>query len=139
EPHAELIARVPLPVIIDHFAYVRSQTGEDKKVFTILFDLLGEKHVWLKISGADRLLSRGARYEEVVALARTLIGRAPDRIIWGTDWPHSNVFEHGRVPNDGDLLNMLLDFAPDETVRRKILADNPARLFEFNRSPDWSV
>ena len=63
---------------------------------------------------------------------RPLIARAPDRIIWGTDWPHSNVFEHGKIPNDGDLINMLLDFAPDETVRRRILVDNPARLFGFH-------
>ena len=129
--HAELIRRMPLPVIVDHYANIRSQAGEDEPRFKTLLDLLGEKHVWLKISGADRLLARGARYEDIVALARAAIARAPDRIIWGTDWPHSKIFEHGQIPNDGDLLNMLLDFAPDEDARRKILVDNPARLFGF--------
>jgi predicted TIM-barrel fold metal-dependent hydrolase len=131
EPHAELIRRLPLPVVIDHFANVRSRAGEDGAAFKVLMDLIGEPHVWLKVSGADRLMSRGARYEEVVALAQAVIARAPDRMVWGTDWPHSNLYEPGGVPNDGDLLSMVADFAPDETVRRKILADNPARLFGF--------
>jgi 2-pyrone-4,6-dicarboxylate lactonase len=131
ERHAELIRRIPLPVVIDHFANVHSRTGRDEARFNILHDLLGERHIWLKISGTDRLLSRGARYEEVVALAHAVIARAPDRIIWGTDWPHSNIYRHGQMPNDGDLLNMLVDFAPEEDVRRKILVDNPARLFGF--------
>jgi predicted TIM-barrel fold metal-dependent hydrolase len=131
EPHAELMRRLQLPLVIDHFANVHSQHGKDEKEYKLLFDLLGEKHIWLKISGTDRLLSRGARYEDVVPMAQALIARAPDRIIWGTDWPHSNVFEHGKIPNDGDLINMLLDFAPDEAVRRRILVDNPARLFGF--------
>jgi predicted TIM-barrel fold metal-dependent hydrolase len=128
EPHAEMIRRIPLPVVMDHFANVHS---EDSKEYKVLYDLLGEKHVWLKISGADRLLSRGADYDKVVSMARALIARAPDRMIWGTDWPHSNVFQHGQMPNDGDLMNIVLDFAPDEAIRKKVLSDNPARLFGF--------
>jgi predicted TIM-barrel fold metal-dependent hydrolase len=131
ETHAELIRSIALPVLIDHFANVHSMMGRDEKHFRILYDLLGEPHVWLKISGTDRLLSRGARYKNVVPMAQALIERAPNRIVWGTDWPHSNLFEPGSVPNDGDLMSMMLDFAPDETVRRKILVDNPARLFGF--------
>jgi len=128
DKHAAVVRRVPLPVVIDHFANIHSQQQPE---FRILMDLLGEKHVWLKISGADRVLSRGAKYEDVVPMARAVIARAPDRIIWGTDWPHSNIFKHGQMPNDGDLMNMMLDFAPDEAVRRKVLVDNPARLFGF--------
>jgi Amidohydrolase len=77
-------------------------------------------------------MSRSGRYEEIVRLAQDLSARAPERIIWGTDWPHSSIFKHGQVPNDGDLMSMMLDFAPDETVRRNILVD-PARLFGFAR------
>jgi 2-pyrone-4,6-dicarboxylate lactonase len=129
--HADVVRRIPLPVIIDHFGNVRSREGMDEPAFKVLHDLLGEPHVWLKISGADRLMSRGGRYEEIVPLAQALIARAPERIIWGTDWPHSNIFKHGAMPNDGDLMSMVLDYAPEETVRRKILVDNPARLFGF--------
>ena len=130
-PHADLVRRVPLPVVIDHFANVHSMSGKDEAAYRILYDLLGENHVWLKISGADRLMSRGARYQDIVELARALIAHAPDRIIWGTDWPHSNIFKPGQIPNDGDLMDMMLDFAPNEITRRKILVDNPARLFGF--------
>ena len=113
-------------------ANIHGQAGKHAAAYKILLDLLGEPHVWLKVSGADRVLSRGARYEDVVPMARALIARAPDRIIWGTDWPHSNIFKHGEMPNDGDLMSMMLDFAPDETVRRKVLVDNPAKLFDFH-------
>ena len=130
-PHADMIRRIPLPVVIDHFANVHSMSGKDEADFKILLDLLGEKHVWIKISGADRVLSRGARYEDVVKLAQALLARAPDRVIWGTDWPHSNMFKHGQMPNDGDLMNMMLEFAPDEALRKKVLVENPARLFWF--------
>lgn len=131
EERAELIRWVPVPVVIDHFGRVDGRLGVDQPAFRLLLDLAGEGNVYVKISGADRLMARGSPYDNVVALARALIARAPDRIIWGTDWPHSNVFEPNRTPNDGDLMNMMLDFAPDEALRRKILVDTPARLFGF--------
>jgi predicted TIM-barrel fold metal-dependent hydrolase len=96
-----------------------------------LLDLAGEKHVYVKISGANRIMARGATYEQIVPIARALVAKAPDRMIWGTDWPHSDVFKPGEMPNDGDLLDMLLDFAPDEAVRKRILVDNPTGLFGF--------
>ena len=131
EERAELIRWVPVPVVIDHFGRVDGRLGVDQPAFRVLLDLAGEGNVYVKISGADRLMARGSTYDNVVALARALIARAPDRIVWGTDWPHSNVFEPNRTPNDGDLMNMMLDFAPDEAVRHGILVDNPARLFGF--------
>ena len=127
---AVLIASIPLPVIIDHFGGVDARSRMDQPAFRTLLDLAGEDNVWIKISGANRLMARGAQYSDVVLLARALISRAPDRVLWGTDWPHSGVFEIGQMPNDGALMNMMLDFAPDPTARRKVLADNPARLFE---------
>lgn len=128
---AELIRRTEAPVLIDHFGRADGTKGVGQPGFRALLDLLGEKHVWVKISGADRLMARGCRYEDVVPLAHALIARAPDRVVWGTDWPHSNIFEPGRTPNDGDLMNMLPDFAPDEATRTRVLADNPARLFGY--------
>jgi predicted TIM-barrel fold metal-dependent hydrolase len=62
---------------------------------------------------------------------RAAIEVAPDRVIWGTDWPHSNNFALGKTPNDGDLVDLLRGFAPDEDTRRKILVDNPAALYGF--------
>ena len=127
--YAELIRDVPAPVVIDHFGRVDGTAGLDQPAFRALLDLAGEANVWVKISGADRMMQRGARYEDAVPFARALIARAPERIIWGTDWPHSNYCRSGTMPNDGMLMDLMLDYTPDEGTRNRILADNPARLF----------
>src|SRR5262249_39764303 len=130
--HAELLRRLPLPVIIDHFGGVISRAGINQPALRALLDLAAEPHIWVKFAAHDRVLLRGGRYEDIVAVAQQIVARSPDRIIWGTDWLHPYVYQHGRMPNDGDLIDMLLDFAPNETARNKILADNPARLFGFD-------
>jgi 2-pyrone-4,6-dicarboxylate lactonase len=131
------IRSMPLPVVIDHIARVQPTEGLNQPAFELLLDLLKAKHVWVKISGADKISNTpvhsyfGLPFVEVIPFARALIAAAPDRIIWGTDWPHSNNFAPGRTPNDGDLVDLLAAFAPDETVRKKILVDNPAALYDF--------
>jgi len=127
--HAELLRRIDKPVVIDHFGQVSSRNWQNDPAFRVLLDLMGLPNMWVKVSGADRRLYAGERYEDLVAMARALIARAPDRVIWGTDWPHAYVYEAGRQINDGALIDFVADYAPDETARRKILADNPARLF----------
>ncbi|MDX1485362.1 MAG: amidohydrolase family protein [Alphaproteobacteria bacterium] len=130
--HADVLARAPLPVVIDHFARCDGASGTDDPGFRAVLDLCAGGNVWMKIGGADRLMSRGARFEDITAMARALIARAPDRVIWGTDWPHSAVFAPGQMPNDGDLLDMMLDYAPDEATRNRVLVDNPAALYGFD-------
>ena len=131
EANADLLAGIDKPVVIDHFGLVDSRKGVDQPEFRALLDLVALPHVWVKISGGDRRLYAGEKYEDFVALARALIKRAPDRVIWGSDWPHAYVYKAGHQINDGDLISFMVDYAPDETVRRKILVDNPARLFGF--------
>lgn len=130
--HADLFRRVQTPLVIDHFGRIDPAAGLEQPAFKVLLDLLGEGNVWVKISGADRFVERGAQYQDMVPYARALIARAPERIIWGTDWPHSNIFEPGYTPNDGMLMDLMADFAPDEATRDRILSDNPARLFWFD-------
>jgi predicted TIM-barrel fold metal-dependent hydrolase len=67
-------------------------------------------------------------FPDVTPYARALVAAAPDRCVWGTDWPHPNTEV---MPNDGDLADMLLDWIPDEATRRRVLTDNPARLYDF--------
>jgi 2-pyrone-4,6-dicarboxylate lactonase len=104
----------------------------------LLLDLLTEKHVWVKVSGADKICNSrvhdyfGLPFVEVIPYAQAVIAAAPDRVIWGTDWPHSNNFAPGHTPNDGDLVDLLAEFAPDEQTRKKILVANPAKLYGFN-------
>jgi 2-pyrone-4,6-dicarboxylate lactonase len=131
------IRSMPLPVVIDHIARVIPADGLQQPAFALLLDLLKTKRVWVKISGADKICNThvhsyfGLPFVEVIPFARAVIAAAPDRIIWGTDWPHSNNFAPGHTPDDGDLLDLLAAFAPDEQTRTKILVDNPAALYGF--------
>ncbi len=127
--HAAEIAGLGVPVVIDHMARVRVADGLGQAAFQELLRLLAEAEIWVKVSGAERLSAPGRPYEDVVPFARALIDAAPDRVLWGTDWPHPNIV--GTMPNDGDLVDLLGRFAPDPDARRRILVDNPARLYGF--------
>jgi 2-pyrone-4,6-dicarboxylate lactonase len=129
---ADMIRKLPVTVIVENYCQVDARKGLDQPALHAMLDLAGEPHVWLKLASAYRMLRKGATYEQIVPIARAAHARAPDRSIWGTDWPHGSAFAPGLQPNDGDLVDMLLDFAPDETVRRKLLVDNPKRLFDFD-------
>jgi predicted TIM-barrel fold metal-dependent hydrolase len=129
--NADLIRRLDMPTIIDHFGQVDPAKGVDNPEFKVVLDLLGEKHIWVKLAAADRWISEGQDFGNIVKLARALIAKAPDRVIWGTDWPHAYIYEANGMINDGDLMNFMVDFPPDAETRKKILVDNPARLFGF--------
>ena len=132
------IRALPLPVVIDHIARIKPAEGLNQPAFQLLLDLLTEKHIWVKVSGADKICDTrvddyfGLPFVEVIPYAQAVIAAAPDRVIWGTDWPHSNNFVPGHTPNDGDLVDLLAEFAPDEQIRKKILVANPAKLYGFN-------
>ena len=131
------IRALPIPVVIDHIARVKPVEGLNQPAFQLLLDLMKAKNVWVKVSGADKICNTkvhsyfGLPFVEAIPFARAVIAAAPDRVIWGTDWPHSNNFAPGHTPNDGDLVDLLAEFALDETTRRKILVDNPAALYGF--------
>lgn len=127
--YGHLLDRMPTSYVIDHMARVDAAGGIDQPPFQHLLERLGDERCWVKISGAERLTSGGnPPYEDVVPFARALIAAAPERILWGTDWPHPNV---RHMPDDGDLVDLLADFAPEEAARDRILVDNPARLYDF--------
>jgi predicted TIM-barrel fold metal-dependent hydrolase len=130
EPMSKYIRETPVPVIIDTFGHLDLRHGLDQPPFRAMLALLDTGKVWVKATGANRYLAEGIPYETIVQMAKTYVAAAPDRMIWGTDWPHSGVYEPCAMPNDGDLLDMLLDFAPDEKQRKKILIDNPSALFD---------
>ena len=129
---AERLARADIPIVIDHMGRVDVSLGIDQEPFRVLLDLVGEDHIWVKLTGADRVTKAGPPYGDVVPFARALIDAAPDRMVWGSDWPHSAYFDSTKMPNDGVLANLLLDFAPDAAVRDRILVGNAARLFGFS-------
>ena len=107
----------------------RRRRALGQEPFQALLELMADERAWVKISGAERLTADGAPpYDDVVPFARALIAAAPDRVLWGTDWPHPNV---RHMPDDGDLLDLLAAFAPDEATRHRILVTNPERLYDF--------
>ena len=127
--YADLLDRMPCPYVIDHMARVPTGAGVEQGPFQALLDLMADERAWVKISGAERLTADGPpSYDDVVPFAHALIATAPDRVMWGTDWPHPNV---GHMPDDGDLVDLVAAFAPDEATRTKILVSNPARLYDF--------
>ena len=135
------VAASPVPVVFDHFGGAKASLGPDQPGFADLLGLVRAGKVYVKISGAYRASDKGPDYADAAPLARALIAANPERIVWGTDWPHPNSAAHPSrtrfdiAPfydiDDGLLLNQLAAWAPDAALRQKILVDNPARLYKF--------
>ena len=125
----EFIRSIRAPVVIDHMARVNVDEGPDGPAMRTLRGLLDTGRIWVKVSGADRLSKLGAPFSDVVPLARSLVEHAPERILWGSDWPHVNL--HGPMPDDGDLVDFIGEIAPDDNTRRLILVENPTKFFGF--------
>jgi predicted TIM-barrel fold metal-dependent hydrolase len=124
------LSKLTVPVVIDHFARIDPAHGLDQRPFRVLLDLVGHDHVWVKLSGAERISRSGPPYTDVVPFARALIAAAPTRVLWGTDWPHSGYFDSNRMPHDVALADLVFDVAPREADRMRLLVDNPRALFE---------
>ncbi len=137
----DLVAASPVPVVFDHFGGAQADLGLDQPGFTDMLELVKSGKAYVKISGAYRASKLAPDYPDAAPLARALIAANSDRIVWGTDWPHpDSVTPPGHkitdvTPlfqiDDGRLLNQLPAWAPEEAVRKKILVDNPARLYGF--------
>jgi predicted TIM-barrel fold metal-dependent hydrolase len=124
----DFIASIPAPVVIDHMARPDIGEGVAGPVVGGLLRLLEGGRVWVKLSGAERLSKTHTPYEDVAPMVRRLIANAPERLLWGSDWPHVNL--HGPMPDDGDLVDFLARLTTPE-LRQRILVDNPAALFGF--------
>ena len=137
----DLVAASPVPVVFDHFGGAKAELGIQQPGFPELVELVRSGKAYVKISGAYRASKLAPDYADVVPLAKALIGANPDRVVWGTDWPHpSGLTPPGRKPtdvtpmfqiDDGRMLNQLAVWAPDPVIRKKILVNNPVRLYGF--------
>jgi predicted TIM-barrel fold metal-dependent hydrolase len=126
----ELLNGLPIPFIIDHMGRVPTKNGLEQPPFQALLELAKRNDkCWVKISGAERISSAGPPFTDAVPFVRALIEAAPDRLLWGTDWPHPNIARH--MPNDGDLVDLVPLFTDDPAMQKRILVDNPHRLYEF--------
>ena len=117
-----------VPVVVDHMGHMPVALGKTHPGFEALQHLLRDHGWWTKLSGAYRISERPAPYDDVTPWAQALVEAAPDRVVWGSDWPHVAVKP---MPDAGLLRNVLADWVPDAAQRHRILVDNPARLYAF--------
>ncbi len=129
--HANAIRALPCPAVIDHNGKFLEPVAPDHQAVQTLLQLLETGRVWVKASAPYETSRSGPPfYDDVGKIARTLIAAAPDRIVWATNWPHG---AQSVKPDDAALLDVLLDWAPDQSVRHRILVDNPEKLYGFER------
>jgi predicted TIM-barrel fold metal-dependent hydrolase len=126
------LRRLACPWAIDHMGRTPVAGGLRQEACQLLLELLADPRAWIKLSGPERISATLARqgafpYDDVVPFARQLLAAAPDRTVWGTDWPHPNVRE---MPDDGDLVDLLAHYG-DAAQLQRLLVDNPARLYGF--------
>lgn len=127
---ARTMRALPVDIVVGHLGYMPTACGLDHPGFRHFLGLVGEGRCWVKLTAPYRITGeRAVPFADVAPFARRLIETRPDRMLWGSDWPH--VACKLPMPNDGDMLSLLMDWAPDATVRQRILVDNPARLYGF--------
>jgi predicted TIM-barrel fold metal-dependent hydrolase len=135
----DLIASAPMPIVFDHFGGAVADLGLEQPGFPDLLALVKAGKAYVKISGAYRLSKNGPDYPDAAPFAKALIAANSDRIIWGSDWPHPNSSSGKPATeltplyqiDDGRLFNQLPVWAPDAAIRKKILVDNPVKLYGF--------
>jgi predicted TIM-barrel fold metal-dependent hydrolase len=137
----EAIRGCVAPVVVDHMGLPDAAQGRSQPGFQALLQLLQEKHIWAKLAGADRVTRASGRLRDAVPFMRALVDAAPQRLVWGSDWPnlgfHSGTQVHGeallphRELDAGELLDVLAEAVPDAATRAKVLAENPAKLYDF--------
>jgi len=124
-----LLKTLGLPVVIDHMGRTDARAGTSSAGFQSLLRLVGDGDCWVKLSGAHRLSMQAPDYPDVRPFHEALLRANPDRLMWGTDWPHPRI--EGDMPDAGRLLDLFHHWTPDQETRRRILAANPARLYGF--------
>jgi predicted TIM-barrel fold metal-dependent hydrolase len=130
--HAALLARLPCTVVFDHLARIPAPDAHAHPAFAIVSRLLENGRTWIKLSGAylNSMVGAAGGYADTEAIARRWVCQAPDRMVWGSDWPHPT--EPVDKPDDAALFDLLSRWVPDEHTRHRVLVDNPAQLYQFS-------
>ena len=124
-----LIADFPVDIVLGHLGYMRTDKGLAAPGFQALLRVVEQGRCWVKLTGPMRISTTPLPYADVTPFAHALTQANPDRIVWGTDWPH--VIIKGTMPNDGDLADLIPDWVPDPALQERVLVKNPARLYGF--------
>jgi 2-pyrone-4,6-dicarboxylate lactonase len=118
-----------LPIVLDHMGNVDGTKGANQPGVQQMCRLLAEGRIWVKVSGSYRVSTQYPDYPDAQAIHEALVKANPEQVIWGTDWPHPRLEKD--MPEDGHLLDLFNAWTPDAELRKKILVDNPARLYGF--------
>ena len=127
-PLATRLSRLPVPFVVDHMGHFPTSAGLDCEGFRTLVSLVRDGG-WVKLQGAFRCSVEGPPYHDTIPFARALSDAAPERCVWGSDWPH--VSNWGPTPKIGELLDLVADWVPDEERRQLLFVDNPHKLYGF--------
>jgi predicted TIM-barrel fold metal-dependent hydrolase len=128
--HVPYLRRLEMPIVIDHLGRIDVAKGADQPGFKLALELLREPNWWMLLCNNDRFSQQPYPWQDTIVYARAFVEAAPDRVIWATDWPHVRYVK--KMPNDADLFDLLFSYVPDAVTRKKILVDNPARLYGFD-------
>lgn len=120
-----------IPVMLDHMGRPDPRSGNADPSLNAVLELLNKGNFWVMLSLTEKVSRAGAPWNDVVPIAQAYIEAAPDRIVWGSDWPHPVSVK--QPPNEGDLVEQLYRYAPSEALLKKILVDNPAAFFGFDK------
>ena len=128
-----ILQRVPSPIVFDHLAHIPEPDGINHPLFGQIRALIDKGRTWVKLSGAYQDTKIGPpTYADSTAVAQAYVKAAPERLVWGSDWPHPS--ERENKPDDAVLFDLLLVWAPEEAVRHRILVENPAILYDYPKS-----
>ncbi|MDD1780770.1 amidohydrolase family protein [Enterovibrio sp. ZSDZ35] len=127
--YEDFFNRIDMTIVVDHMGRVPTSEGVGQQAYQILLEFMRRESWWVKVCGSERIALAPPFYD-AVPYAQGLVEVAPERVLWGTDYPHPNIKKH--MPNDADLLDLVPLIARDETTQKKILVDNPARLYGFD-------
>ncbi len=126
----DFFTSLPTTVVVDHMGRPDVTKSPDGPEFARFLDFMARDNIWSKVTCPERLSKSGPpTYDDFVPFARTLVERFPDRVLWGTDWPHPNLNMVGHMPDDGTLVDIVLQIAPTPELQRKLLVENPMRLY----------
>ena len=128
--YADKLLALPNQIVLHHFAAIPAAGGVDQPAVKAVLKMLDSGRVWLKPSGPMRCTDENFPYPSVTPMAQLFARNAPERMVWGSDWPHVNL-DGSEMPNDGDLLDLLNEWAPDSKVRNRILTQNAKTLYGF--------
>lgn len=128
--HADMLRRLPCPLVLDHMGRLPQPIGLNHSGVELIEQLLEKGNTWIKLSGAylDSQVGEKNGFSDVDAVARHWIAQAPDRLVWGSDWPHPT---EANKPNDATMLDRLNTWSPNHDILEKILVHNPAKLYGF--------